>query len=73
MPDSIGQIDLAHWYLEQLATIIGGHVKKTPNKTQWCIIKDGPLPDAIDALQEDDRWMALIADYTEKLAKASQS
>ena len=40
---------------------------------QWYIIKGAlAFPDAIDALQEDDRWIALIGDYTEKLAKASQ-
>lgn len=73
VPNSIGQIDLAHWYLEELGTIIGGSVRKTPDKAQWYIIKGGlAFPDAIDALQEDDRWMTLIEDYTEKLAKASQ-
>lgn len=73
VPDSIGQIDLAHWYLEELGTIIDGRVRKTPNMAQWYIIKGAlAFPDAIDALQEDDRWIALIGDYTEKLAKASQ-
>jgi hypothetical protein len=70
--DAIGRLELAHWYLERIAGIIGGGVRQTTNPAQWYVVSKGPTgyPTAMLLLARQDEWLVLIREYTEKLSAA---
>ncbi|GER04496.1 hypothetical protein JCM17846_21780 [Iodidimonas nitroreducens] len=70
--DSLGRIDLAHDYLEMIAGIIGGEVRKTPNPRNWYVVEKGTLnqPRAMALLAHPEAWLAAIEAYAERLMAA---
>jgi hypothetical protein len=73
VPESIGHIELGHQYLEKLAALVGGSVRKTKAASQWYVVKTGTtLPPAVDALQKSGEWLELIRDYQERLNGVEQ-
>jgi hypothetical protein len=70
--DAIGHLELAHWYLEGIAGIIGGGVRQTRNPAQWYVVSKSPkgYPTVMLLLARQDEWLALIREYTEKLSAA---
>ncbi len=48
--DSIGRLDVAHRYQEELATLVNGEVRRTPNPAQWYVVKQGTQPPAISEM-----------------------
>ena len=67
----IGHADLAHKYLEDIASLIGGKVRQTKKPTQWYVVSEGTtLPKAMALLSRQDEWLNIIESYTEKLASA---
>jgi hypothetical protein len=70
--DAIGHVELAHEYLEKIATLIGGEVRKTPHPTQWYVTQKGTkqYPSVTELLKRQDEWLTLIGEYTEKLRAA---
>lgn len=73
MPDSIGRVDLAQAYLQELAALIGGQVQRTPHPANWYVTnRDKAAPLATAVLGNND-WMAVIQNYTNKLSHAQQA
>jgi hypothetical protein len=72
VPDFIGHIELAHEYLEKIAALLGGEVRKDLKPGRWHVVLKGTKqqPGAMALLTRQDEWLALIADYTEKLRTA---
>lgn len=71
VPYTIGQLEPAHAYLENLGKIVGATVHKTPHPGQWCIKKGATaLPPALDALSKPDEWLELIREYQADLNNA---
>jgi hypothetical protein len=70
--DFIGHIELAHEYLEKIAALIGGEVRKTVKPGRWHVTLKGTkqVPNAMVLLTRQDEWLALIGEYTEKLRVA---
>lgn len=71
-PDSIGQVELAHVYLEEVAKLVGGAVRKTKTLSNWRVVKTGttsPL-NAMDALGKPDEWLNIIERYQEAINKS---
>lgn len=72
--DGIGQIDLAHRYLGQLAALLGGQVRRTAKPPQWHVVMGGTtLPKAMDLLSRPEEWAAAIEAYTDELTRALES
>jgi len=72
--DGVGQIELAHAYLGELAGLLGGEVRKTPKPTQWHVVLSGTIvPKAMDLLSREREWATAIENYTDKLMKALES
>ena len=71
-PDSVGHIELAHEYLQKLADLVGGEVRKTANPGQWYVALKGTKqqPSAMVLLTRQDEWRILIGEYIEKLTTA---
>jgi hypothetical protein len=59
----MGKVHLAHDYLSALSHILGGTVKQTPHPDQWCVVKGGTPPLAIELLRGKDNWLKAIEDY----------
>jgi hypothetical protein len=72
VPNSIGYIELAHEYLQKLAEVIGGEVRKTANPAQWYVALKGTKqqPSIMALLRRQDEWQALIGKYIKKLTAA---
>jgi hypothetical protein len=70
VPDAIGRLELAHEYLQKIADLIGGDVRKTANPAQWYVTIAKRQPGAMVLLSRQDEWLALIGEYTEKLSTA---
>ena len=68
-PDSLGHIDLSNHYLEQIAELVGGEVRKTSHPGQWYVVLKGTKqqPLMMTLLQHQAEWIAIIEDYTQKL------
>jgi hypothetical protein len=68
----VGRVDLAHEYLDKIAALIGGEVRKTAHPGQWYVALKGTkqVPNAMVLLICQDEWLALIGEYTEKLGAA---
>jgi hypothetical protein len=64
------RLELAHEYLEKIATLIGGEVRKTASPAQWYVALRKRQPDVMVLLNRQDEWLALIGEYTEKLRAA---
>jgi hypothetical protein len=69
MPNSIGHIELAHEYLEKIAKIVGGEVRKTAKPDQWYVSLSGTkqLPNVAALLAHQGEWLAVIESYTDRL------
>jgi hypothetical protein len=72
VPDFIGHIELAHEYLDKIAALIGGEVRKSVKPGRWHVTLKGTkqVPNAMVLLTRQDEWLALIGEYTEKLRAA---
>lgn len=68
-PDSLGHIELAHEYQEQVASLIGAEVRRTKDPTAWYIVMPGTKlrPKASALLAHPDEWIAVIEWYAERL------
>lgn len=69
-PDSIGRIDLGNEYLERLAALVGGQVRKTPKAYNWYVVKGNKPPRAVELVCNPVGWVAIVEDYTNKLREA---
>lgn len=70
----IGRLDLAHGYLEGLAAMIGGSVRRTPKPTGWYVTADGKRVPAVDQLLDHaDEWLDAIRLYTAELERAAEA
>jgi hypothetical protein len=69
--DDIG-LEPAHVYLEKIAELIGGEVRKTANPGAWYVVSKGTKqqPMAMALLSRPDGWLEVIQKYTEKLSAA---
>lgn len=73
VPNEIGRMDLSHAYLDAIAALVGGELRKTPKPIGWYVAQCGTtLPAAADLLQRSEAWLAAIDRYTEALAAAQQ-
>jgi hypothetical protein len=74
MADGIGKLHLAHDYLERLATLIKGSVRRTPKPAAWYVTADGKKVPSLDQLLDvSAEWLAAIEDYTTRLAHHSET
>lgn len=71
-PDSIGHVELAHRYLERIASLIGAEVRRTNNPAQWYLTVKGTTqqPKVMALLVLPDEWLAAIEGYVEELRAA---
>ena len=68
-PDHIGRIDLSHEYLAKVASLLGSKVRQTEKVAGWYV--EGAktrLPDAIDLLSRQEKWLDIIRWYTDELS-----
>lgn len=72
-PNHIGRVDLAHEYLNRVATLIGGRVRRTRDPAQWYIVKGDKPAEAIDLLSRSSEWLDVIRWYTKELSAAIES
>jgi hypothetical protein len=72
MADYIGHLELAHEYLEKIAALVGGEVRKTPIPARWSVALKGTrqAPSVMALLTRQDQWQAVIEEYTAKLRAA---
>jgi hypothetical protein len=70
VPNEIGRLELAHEYLQKIANLLGGDVRKTANSAQWYVTLRKRQPPIMVLLKCQDEWLALIGEYTEKLTVA---
>ena len=68
--DAIGHLEMAHEYLRSVAQLIGGDVRRTAKPAQWYVTLNRKQPEATVLLSYQEEWLALIEQYTEKLAAA---
>ena len=66
-PEGIGREDLAHTYLEKIADLVEGEIRKMKKDTY--LFKKGTKtqPLITDLLAHEDEWLALIEEYTQAL------
>lgn len=79
-PNQINEVDLSHEYLERLASLVGGTVRRTQSPTAWYVVRDGKrrgynesLPQAIDLLSRPNEWLETVRWYTGRLGSAIES
>lgn len=75
-PNHIGMVELGHAYLEELASLVGGAVKKTKDPGMWYVVTkaDGTkTPAALALLDRQEQWLALIQRYQSQLTRAMSS
>jgi hypothetical protein len=72
VPDGIGHIELAHEYLEKIAALIGGEVRKTVKPANWHVALKGTVqnPMAITLIGRQEGWITIIEDYIARLETA---
>jgi hypothetical protein len=70
VPNAIGRLELAHEYLEKIANLIGGYVRKTTNSAQWYVTLRSRQTPVMVLLTRQDEWLAVIKEYIEKLSAA---
>ena len=67
----IGRVDLSHAYLEDLADLIGGQVRKTNDDTEWNLRgSNGKHPPASSVLADRQKLLEVIDRYTDALSEA---
>lgn len=72
-PGTLGLLDISHQYLEDVARVIGGSVRRTPKPEQWYVVtKNGETPKAMDILRHSDDWLGAIATFSRNLRAAMQ-
>lgn len=70
-PDQTGQLDLAHKYLHDLASLAGGTVRQTKHPAQWYVVSSGVIiPPALPVLNRAEDWIELMAKYQQRLSAA---
>jgi hypothetical protein len=68
-----GHLDLAHRYLQRIATAINGTMSATANPAQRFLTADGKKwPSVAQLLDASEEWRAAIEEYTTHLAQATQ-
>lgn len=73
-PSSVGLTEIAHWYLESLARIVGATVRRTPKESQWYLVMDGTtLPPAEVALTKAEDWINLIDEYKQRILQGESA
>jgi hypothetical protein len=73
-PNAIGRIDLAHDYLEELASLLGGVVRRVPSQDQWYVVKqETTRPTAMEVIGRQEEWLKLIESYARRLKEAIES
>lgn len=73
-PGLLGRVDVAHDYLEKLAALIGGKVKRTPNPAHWYVTtREGQVPAVMEFLRKPEEWLAVIREFVEAMRKAVES
>jgi hypothetical protein len=64
-------VDLAHRYLDDLATLVGGQVRKTKSPANWYIQGlDGNFPKIDLLFNRSEEWLQAIDRYIDSLASA---
>jgi hypothetical protein len=62
--DYIGRLDISHRYLERLADLVGGVVKRTPKRQGWSsTTRSGEPVRLADLLDRSDGWRAAIEEF----------
>lgn len=73
-PGALGCVDVAHDYLEELAALVGGKVRRTPKPVQWYVVTTGgQVPEAMEFLRRPEEWLVAIRDFVEAMRKAAES
>jgi len=74
-PNAIGQLALAHDYLEELARLVGGEVRQTPKpESRRVVVRGGTAsPDIGLFLEKADGWLEIIDRYVERLSNAVET
>lgn len=74
IPSRNGMLPLAHAYLEDVAALASGTVRKTADPTQWYVkTHAGHLPDAEPLLRKSAQWLDVIRKYKAALLAASEA
>ena len=68
--DSVGRVDLSHAYLDHLAPLVGGVVRRTPKQTGWWVSVDGAYPQLDRLLDRAEDWKEAIVSYIESIRRA---
>lgn len=69
--DSIGRLDISHRYLERLANLVGGFVKRTPKPQAWYAATKGSEPvRLVDLLDRRDEWRSAIEEFIDAATNA---
>jgi hypothetical protein len=70
-PNQLGKVDLAHEYLDKIATLMGSKVLPGEHPKGWRLGGNkGERPPAIDLLSRSDQWLEIIRWYTSELSSA---
>jgi hypothetical protein len=74
MPNEIDKVELAHEYLEKIATLLDTRVRRTESPNSWYVEgKTQKFPDAIDLLSKQTEWLDIIRWYTGELSSAIEA
>lgn len=69
-PDNLGRLDIAHRFLERLAEILGGKVRKTARGARWeVVMPDDTLPSFDLVLQKQDTVLEAMRGYIDACAQ----
>lgn len=69
--DYIGRLDISHRYLERLAALVGGVVKRTPKPQAWYSATTSGEPVRLaDLLDPRDGWRAAIEEFSDAASDA---
>ena len=74
-PNTMGWLDLAHGHLNELASIIGGDIRKgSKASSQWYVVdKNGQPPRVAELLSRGDDWLSAISSDTSKPAETIEN
>lgn len=74
MADGVGKLDLAHDYLERVAALIQGTVRRTEKAAAWYVSAEGKRSPSIGQLLDaSTEWLAAIEQYMTGLAQAAEA
>ena len=72
-PAALGLVHISHQYLESVAALLDGSVRKTATPQQWYVVaKDGKSPSAMDILGRSESWLPLIVEFHQRLREAME-